>query len=136
MIGTWPCRATLALLTTLCLAGRATADGELAKTRSVARGAAVYQHYCVLCHGASGRGNGRAARIHNPRPFDLTRSTVNNAYRELIIRRGGAKLGRSPDMPPWQDELSDQQIRDVIAFLGKLSTAAPARVATDPVPRD
>lgn len=97
------------------------ADGDRARAQAAARGAAVFQRYCVLCHGSTGHGNGRAARLHNPRPVDLTRSEANDQYRELIIRRGGLKVGRSEAMPPWQDELTAQQIRDVIAFLGALS---------------
>lgn len=85
--------------------------------QAMARGSLVFQTYCVLCHGTEATGNGRAARLHDPRPVDLTRSTVNDAYRELIIRRGGEALGRSSAMPPWDGELSEAQVRDVIAYL-------------------
>ena len=85
--------------------------------QATARGSAVFQTYCALCHGSEATGDGRAARLHTPRPVDLTRSTVNDAYRELIIRRGGEALGRSSAMPPWDGELSEAQIRDVIAYL-------------------
>lgn len=39
---------------------------------SILRGGIVYMHYCSLCHGPEGRGDGRAARLHTPPPFDLT----------------------------------------------------------------
>ena len=37
------------------------------------RGARVYQHYCVPCHGASGGGDGLAAEYLTPRPRDYRR---------------------------------------------------------------
>lgn len=82
-----------------------------------ARGAAVFHAYCALCHGDKADGNGRAASIHNPPPANLTISTASDTYKAMIIRRGGAALGRSPYMPPWGQELDDQQIRDLLAYL-------------------
>jgi len=115
--------AAAAILAVLATGKLSAADGDGATVQAAARGAAVFQRYCVLCHGLTGHGNGRAARLHSPRPVDLTQSEVNDQYRELIIRRGGQQVGRSAAMPPWQDELTAQQIRDVVAFLRSLSAA-------------
>ena len=87
---------------------------------SVVRGGIVYRTYCVLCHGSEGKGDGRAARMYMPKPANLTVSPFNDAYKELIIRRGGAGVGRSAFMPPWGDELSDEQIHDLVSFLREL----------------
>jgi mono/diheme cytochrome c family protein len=87
---------------------------------AVIRGGIAFRTYCVLCHGTGGRGDGRAARMYTPRPANLTVSPFNDAYKEMIIRGGGASVGRSAFMPPWGDELTDEQIRDVIAFLREL----------------
>jgi mono/diheme cytochrome c family protein len=84
------------------------------------RGSIAFRTYCVLCHGTEGKGNGRAARMYTPRPADLTVSPFNDQYKEMIIRGGGASVGRSAFMPPWGDELTDEQIRDVVAFLREL----------------
>ena len=81
------------------------------------RGSIVFQHYCAFCHGAKGDGSGRTAKLYNPRPANLIMSERNDAYKELIIRRGGAAIARSPFMPPWGNELTDEQISDVIAYL-------------------
>lgn len=83
----------------------------------VVRGGIVYRTYCVLCHGAAGKGDGRAAKMYTPRPADLTVSPFPDAYKEMIIRGGGASVGRSSFMPPWGDELTDEQIRDLVAYL-------------------
>jgi mono/diheme cytochrome c family protein len=90
---------------------------------SVIRGEIVFSNYCTLCHGITGEGNGRAAKLHEPRPANLRRSMVPDKYKEMIIRKGGAGWGRSPDMPSWQDELTEEQIQDVVNFL---RTIAPA----------
>ncbi len=44
------------------------------------RGSIVFKTYCVLCHGTKANGNGRAARNYNPRPANLTISTVSDQY--------------------------------------------------------
>jgi len=95
---------------------------------AVVRGGIVYRTYCVLCHGAGGKGDGRAARMYTPRPADLTNSPFPDAYKEMIIRGGGASVGRSSFMPPWGDELTDEQIHDLVAFLREVrKTGKPAR---------
>lgn len=88
-----------------------------------ARGSAVFEKYCVLCHGANAEGDGVAAKYHNPRPANLTMSALSDAQKEAIIREGGAGVGRSRAMPPWRQELDDRQIADLIAYLGTLRKA-------------
>ena len=84
---------------------------------AIFRGGLVYANYCVTCHGINADGNGRAARLYAPRPANLRTSDKNNDYLALIVRRGGEPLGRSPKMPPWGEELTDEQITDVVAFV-------------------
>ena len=87
---------------------------------AVIRGGIAFRTYCVLCHGTEGKGDGRAAKMYTPRPANLTVSPFNDTYKEMIIRGGGASMGRSAFMPPWGDELTDEQIHDVVAFLREL----------------
>ncbi len=81
------------------------------------RGNIVFNNYCVLCHGIKADGTGRAAKLYRPRPANLVLSDKNDQYKELIVRQGGAALGRSEFMPPWGNELTDEQITDVIGYL-------------------
>jgi mono/diheme cytochrome c family protein len=92
---------------------------------AVFRGGTVYANYCVTCHGLNADGAGRAARLYNPRPANLRSTDKNDAYILLIIRQGGQALGRSQFMPPWGAELTEEQMRDVTAYLR--SSAGPAR---------
>lgn len=103
-------------------AGQKALDFPQANTHEAAvlRGSLVFNNYCVLCHGATADGNGRAAKLYNPRPANLRKSDKNDDYKALIIRLGGAAIGRSEFMPPWGAELTSEQIGDVVAFLGSV----------------
>jgi mono/diheme cytochrome c family protein len=84
---------------------------------AIFRGGLVYANYCVTCHGINADGNGRAARLYDPRPANLRASDKNDAYIALIVRLGGEAMGRSPKMPPWGEELTDEQIKDIVSFV-------------------
>jgi mono/diheme cytochrome c family protein len=94
---------------------------------SIFRGGLVFANYCVTCHGVTADGNGRAARLYTPRPANLRTSDKNDQYIELIVRVGGERLGRSDKMPPWGEELTDEQIRDTVAFVRSVNVDAAGR---------
>ena len=126
-------RAALLLAVTMGFSGAAQpAEDTEALPRdsadaSAVRGSIVFRTYCVLCHGSDGRGDGRAAKLYTPRPANLTVSPFGDAYKEMIIRGGGASVGRSSFMPPWGGELSEEQIHDLVTFLRELrKTGKPA----------
>jgi mono/diheme cytochrome c family protein len=108
-------RRALLACTALVAAFAAAADGGQAQ-----RGAAVFTRYCALCHGANGDGKGIAAKAYKPPPANLVTSAYPDDYKETIIRLGGQAVGRSQFMPPWGKELSDEQIRDLVAYLGRI----------------
>jgi len=92
----------------------------LADERALRQGREVFARYCALCHGIAGDGAGPAARLHKPPPSDLRSSARSDEYKELIIKVGGEAMGRSGGMPPWRQELSEQDIRQVVAYLREL----------------
>ena len=83
----------------------------------IKRGEVVYKSNCILCHGVNGDGKGRAAKLYNPPPADLTHSDKNDDYKMMIIRMGGKAMGRSEVMPPWEGQISDQEINDLLKYL-------------------
>ena len=91
------------------------------KDAGVFRGGLVYANYCVTCHGFNADGNGRAARLYNPKPANLRMSDKNDSYFGLIIRMGGAAMGRSEFMPPWGAELTDEQTNDLVTYLRSIN---------------
>ncbi len=97
-----------------------------AVTDPVQRGEIVFKTNCILCHGIKGNGKGRSARLYNPPPADLTRSDKNDDYKRMIITLGGKAMGRSEVMPVWGEQITPQEIDDVVAYLKTiLVTDAP-----------
>ncbi len=99
---------------------------EAASRNSWERGKMFYTERCVLCHGQDGRGwdlTSRIARPPVPVP-DLTDPSFMRGVtdRELlkIIKEGGTRLGKSRFMPPTGQWLSDDEIRDIIAYVRSL----------------
>lgn len=89
------------------------------------RGSLVFFNYCVTCHGPNADGAGRAARLYDPRPANLRSSDKSDEYMKSIVRRGGKAMARSEFMPPWGEELTDEQIVDVVAYLRAINNRAP-----------
>jgi len=81
----------------------------------------VFAHYCVLCHGDKGRGDGRMARlITSPPPADLTRSMLSRDGLMEIIGKGGEAVGRSAQMPSWEQQLTTAELSAVVAYVYSL----------------
>ncbi len=81
-------------------------------------GRRLFEHRCSLCHGQYGEGDGRMARIiKNPPPADLTASRLPDDYLLQIIRDGGEGVQRSPQMPPWGDQLSEAELNSILLYL-------------------
>ena len=88
-----------------------------------ANGKVVYSNGCIACHGAEGKGAPEdVTRFIRPDTWpDFTRCDQTTAepdvsYKAVIVH-GGHGLGFSQIMPAFGDQLSDEQINDVIAYL-------------------
>jgi len=108
----------------LCIATLAAAEDtrelvNLEMSKPTIRGAMVFKSYCVLCHGQRGDGVSRAARLHSEVNLAIAPQTME--YYKTIVREGGKTVGASQYMPPWGDELSEEQISDVAVYLGVIS---------------
>lgn len=87
------------------------------------KGAAKYKTLCLSCHGPKGRGDGTAAKAArlDPKPTNFTdpknaeRLTAEWVY--LMIRDGGPTHGKSPLMVSWGGTLSDQDVRNLAAWI-------------------
>ena len=92
-----------------------------AEKGDAAKGKETFQNTCVPCHGPEGKGDGVAAAALNPKPRNLTdaayMSTKTDDHLHKVISEGGASVGLSPMMAAWGGVLSEQDIRNVIAYI-------------------
>ena len=101
------------------------APPEVVAAADPARGAVHYQALCASCHGPRGAGDGPAGQNLDPRPArhgdGAYMNPLSNEHLFKVIKEGGAAVGKSPLMAPWGGALSDDQIRDVVAFVRSLA---------------
>ncbi|MBI3091375.1 MAG: c-type cytochrome [Candidatus Tectomicrobia bacterium] len=87
-----------------------------------ANGRRLYLTYCVVCHGATGKGDGPAAAMLDPKPRPLTddrlMSTRSDAWLFRAVTKGGAGIpGASVHMGAWEEALSEKERWDLVAHL-------------------
>jgi len=88
-------------------------------------GQADYQLFCASCHGETGAGDGPVAQALNPKPAHHNDGNYMNPltddYIFEVIKFGGGSVGKSTMMAPWGGTLSDQRIRNLVAYIRTLA---------------
>ena len=91
-------------------------------------GKKVFSDYCARCHGENADGRGKAApmyvKLRSARPSNFMIKIFSirpKRYLTNIVRDGGRKHFLSEYMPPFGDELNNQQINDVVYFIQNVS---------------
>jgi len=91
-------------------------------------GKPVYDKWCAGCHGEDGRGQGSAATYMLPRPRDFTQAQYQIRTTKSGSLPTDADMMRVIDegmpgtaMPGWRTSLSDQERRDLVAYLKTFS---------------
>jgi len=116
--------ASLAVLAAgaLC-AGLASADDD------AARGQTLYRVYCTQCHGLEGNGRGINTPHMSVQPRDHTDRAEMSARTDddlfKAIQNGGKAVNKSVLMPAWGGNLSDEDIRALVAYLRELCCNGP-----------
>jgi copper transport protein len=82
-------------------------------TASVTSGERIYLANCASCHGADGRGDGPANPLPAPRPLSEVVAGVPSPELSYRIANG---LAGTP-MPAFSASLTEQEMRDLIAYL-------------------
>lgn len=89
------------------------------------RAQATYDKFCATCHGAEGHGDGVMAKFIDPKPKDLSDPGYMEGRSDyelyLAIKKGGAAVGLSDKMAPWEHLLDDQEIQDLTLLVRGLS---------------
>lgn len=78
-------------------------------------GADVYKAKCAMCHGAAGDGNTPAGKAFKAPAFSSP-DVLKASDAELL---GITKKGKGK-MPAWDGKLTDDQLKDVIAYIHTL----------------
>jgi len=115
----WILRVSMAVFVSGLLFGTVAQGQTESKVQSgdVARGKTLFVKYCTGCHGPEGGGDGY--RFHSgPDPASLTSpSTGKKSDAELLKTIHDGK----PNMPPWKFRLSEDEGRDVLAYVRTLA---------------
>ena len=86
----------------------------------------MYLHYCSVCHGAEGKGDGFNAYNLEPKPRDFTDSTflriADIAYVVKVITGGGLAVDLSAMMPPYGRTLTKTEIEKLAEYVLFLSS--------------
>ncbi|HIE64387.1 MAG: c-type cytochrome [Nitrospira sp.] len=85
----------------------------------------LYRHYCAVCHGNSGKGNGiNADHLGDVHPTDLTTpefDKYDDGEIYEVIDGGGAAVDISYYMPPWGGVFTENQMHSLVAYIRTLS---------------
>lgn len=123
--------ALFALLMCGGLAGAALADAATEPDPTTAEawsagntsGEGNFQSYCMPCHGAEGKGDGMLAESLDVKPRTLSDPAFTGAKPDdhlfKVVKEGGAAVGLTENMPPFFDQLSDEEIANVVVYLRK-----------------
>lgn len=88
----------------------------------------LYNTYCVQCHGINRDGNGINSASMAVKPRDHTDSKgMGDTPDDVLfkaIKGGGLAVGKSVLMPRWEDVISDDEIKELVAYLRFVSKTA------------
>ena len=109
----------LASLVAAALAALAIAPAMAQDANS--RAAKLYNVYCVQCHGINRDGNGVNSRDMAVKPRDHTDTKgMGDTPDDVLfkaIKGGGLAVGKSVLMPKWEGVMSDDEIKEMVAYL-------------------
>ena len=88
------------------------------------RGEKLYEAFCSQCHGLTGEGNGInapelevAPRNHRDRG-EMSARSDEDLYK--AIEGGGQAINKSVLMPPWGENLDDNDINALVVYLRQI----------------
>jgi mono/diheme cytochrome c family protein len=80
---------------------------------SIERGNALYQKFCVTCHGKSGQGDGPLANNLKPKPANLVNRAARHSDGDFAWK---ITNGRGA-MPAFKNQLTENEIWDLTNFI-------------------
>ncbi len=86
----------------------------------LATGKAVFKDKCVKCHGTGGLGDGPDADPEHREDMDLTNPKRADRNSDGVVFFKVSNGRRKPKMPAFKDELTEQQVWSVVAYVQTL----------------
>lgn len=99
--------------------------------RNPEQGRTIYEEHCLRCHGSHGRGDGPDAPFLSPRPASLISAGTSakpDADLLAVITNGKPRTA----MPAWKEGLTEEQRRDVLAYIRTLIRFGPKPLTPPP----
>ncbi|MCP4000061.1 MAG: cytochrome c [Gammaproteobacteria bacterium] len=87
-------------------------------------GKALHYEHCVACHGLTGQADVVVMHMDETPPDQSDpeyMQTLSDGYLYIAICRGGEGVGKSYVMSPWGDFFTDQEIKDMVAWVRTFS---------------
>jgi len=104
---------TAMLFSIMPMAAMAQSDPQEAKK--------IFDQMCAGCHGYRGDGGEGHRGGFSPHIGTLAdkeyMKQVPDEYLTMIIKKGGAYMGKIATMPAWEARLTDEQIRGLVAHI-------------------
>lgn len=126
-----PSLLPLRLLLLPCLAFALGAAKTDEPPGSPERGRPIFERHCVVCHGPQGRGDGPESPFLSPRPASLI-SAATSVKSDAELLRTIANGKPRTAMPAWKNVLSDEERRDVLAYIRSLVRFQPQPLTPPP----
>jgi len=86
-----------------------------------ARAKEIFEQMCAGCHGTYGNGQEGTKSGFVPRIGTLANkeymASVPDDYLKMIIKKGGAYMGKIAAMPAWEHKFNDEQIADLVTHI-------------------
>ena len=93
----------------------------LCSTSFAQSAADLYKSKCAGCHGTYGNGQEGTKSGFVPRIGTLANkeymASVPDDYLKMIIKKGGAYMGKIAAMPAWEHKFNDEQVDTLVAHI-------------------
>jgi len=91
-------------------------------------GKEIFEQMCAGCHGTQGNGQEGTKSGFVPRIGTLANKEYMNSlpddYLKMIIKKGGAYMGKIAAMPAWEHKFDDEQVADLVAHIRTFTETA------------
>ncbi len=84
-------------------------------------GKEIFEQMCAGCHGTYGNGQEGTKSGFVPRIGTLANkeymASVPDDYLKMIIKKGGAYMGKIAAMPAWEKKFNDEKVADLVVYI-------------------